>query len=591
MLKEMAVLLDSVKVPAKKSMNQEPTVAFFDIVEQLNTLIEFIEKNHKTKLIKFLNRYKDLSKKLTILEKQGRQLRVKLQAITEEVGSDIATYFKILATKNLDNQKVTSQTAQTLLQEHQNWTQASQEIYKELNLLYEDIMHKLASWRISIPNQNTNPQTFVGDIVPTDDYLVVMSSQPYQAIREAIYKNKFNKEEGSPWPTANLTKQSIRGYAQLLPIRKDYVTVIPPNELEALSKRMWEQREELSDLDADAMDALTSIWLSQARSPQDDARADVDVILRMRNIKPKVNSDGYEGGYRDNQKLEILNSISRIQNLWLDVAEMEVYEEYGKNRRKLVKKAFQSRAFLITDRMGQRRPDGYDIDVEHFIFKPGKIFAHFLFGPGRQTALLSAKAIEYDPYRQKWEKRLTRYLSWQWRCDAKNIEQPRRFRVSTLLEAVGENINERYPNRTKDRLEKALNVLLEDNVIADWEYQGWDENIIRNQRNWSTVYWQNAQMVITPPESVREQYKQFEVVESKVISSNSSILLIENLGRKIKQRRKEMELSQKQAAQQLGISQPYLSLLEGDKFPVENLSPETRNRLQQWLGLNTQNEL
>jgi hypothetical protein len=40
------------------------------------------------------------------------------------------------------------------------------------------------------------------------------------------------------------------------------------------------------------------------------------------------------------------------------------------------------------------------MDVERFIFRPGKVFAHFLFGPGRQTALLSAKALHYDPYRQ-----------------------------------------------------------------------------------------------------------------------------------------------------------------------------------------------
>lgn len=570
-------------------MNQEQSILIFDIIEQLKALITSLEKTHKAKLAEPLARYKELSKKLIVLEQEGKKLRTKLQAMTEEVGSDIATYFKILTAKNLENQNSTVENTQSLLKEHETWTQTSQEIYLELTKLYEELTKQLRIWNIPIPTPPITPiNPTISKFLPTNDYLVVMSSQPYQAIREAVYKNIFNKEDGSPWPTANLTKQSIRGYAQLLPIKKDYVTVISPSELETLSKRMWEQREELSDLDADAMDALTSIWLTQVRSPQDEARADVDNLLKMRNIKPKTNGAGREGGYREDQKMEILSAISRIQNLWLDIAEMEVYEEYGKNRRKLVKKAFQSRAFLITDRMGQRRPDGYDINVESFIFRPGKIFAHFLFGPGRQTALLSAKAIEYDPYRQKWEKRLTRYLSWQWKCDAKNIEQPRKFRISTLLEAVGESINERHPNRTKERLEKALDTLLNDRVIAGWQYQNWDEMAVESQKNWLNTCWQHISLVIDPPEVVKEQYKQFELIESKVIPNNlAGLLLVKDLGQKIKLQRKKLKLSQKQAAQQLNISQSYLSLLEGDKFPIENLSQEVKDKLQDWLGLNT----
>ncbi|KAF0250411.1 MAG: XRE family transcriptional regulator [bacterium] len=565
-------------------MNQENTTPIFDVIEQLKALINSLTKEFKIKLAKPLVRYKDLTKKLINLEEESKQLKTKLQTLTEEMGTDIATYFKMLATQNLPTHNSLLEKAQSYFKEHEKWTHNSQEIYKEFTALYKELTQQLETLGIPIPTTPLVPTT-PNKNIEKSDYLVVMSSQPYQAIREAVYKNKFDKTDGSPWPTANLNKESIRGYAQLLPIKKDYVTIIPPNEVEILSKRMWEQREELSDLDADAMDALTSIWLNQAHTPQDLATADVNNLLKMRNIKPKVSGDGYEGGYRENQKLEILNAISRIQNLWLDIAEVDVYEEQTKNRRKLVKKAFQSRAFIITDRMGKRRPDGYNIDVESFVFMPGKIFAHFLFGPGRQTALLSAKAIQYDPYRQKWEKRLTRYLSWQWRCDAKNINQPRKFRVTTLIDAVGEAVNERYPNKTKDRLEKALDTLLGDQVIVGWQYENWNETIMETQRNWLITHWQNSNVIIIPPEIVKEQYKQFELIDSKPVSNVPvSLLLINNLGEKIKNRRKELKLSQKEAAQQINISQPYLSLLEGDKFPVENLSAETRSRLQKWLG-------
>lgn len=566
-------------------MSQETNIPIFNVIEQLKTVINSLTKENKTKLAKPLVRYKDLTKKLINLEEESKQLKTKLQKLTEEIGTDIGTYFKMLTTQNLPTHNSLIEKAQSYFKEHEKWTQNSQEIYKEFTLLYKELTQQLESWQIPIPTPPAFSAT-PSENIEKSDYLVVMSSQPYQAIREAVYKNKFDKAEGSPWPTASLSKESIRGYAQLLPIKKDSASVIPPHEIEILSKRMWEQREELSDLDADAMDALTSIWLKQARSPLDEAKADVDNLLKMRNIKPKVNGFGREGGYREDQKMEILNAISRIQNLWLDVAEMEVYEEQSKNRRKSKKTAFQSRAFLITDRMGQRRPDGYDIDVESFIFKPGKIFAHFLFGPGRQTALLSAKAIQYDPYRQKWEKRLTRYLSWQWRCDAKNISQPRKFRVSTLLEAVGEPINERYPNKTKERLEKALDLLLVDQVIIGWQYEKWDEATIETQRNWLTTSWQHTNILIEPPGALKEQYKHFDLIEAKtVVGEPLTIVLPEDLSEKIKQRRKKLKLSQKEAAQLLNISQPYLSLLEGDKFPAENISADIRLKLQEWLGL------
>ena len=42
---------------------------------------------------------------------------------------------------------------------------------------------------------------------------------------------------------------------------------MPPEEVEAWAQRMWRQREELSDLDADALDILSALWLYQARTP------------------------------------------------------------------------------------------------------------------------------------------------------------------------------------------------------------------------------------------------------------------------------------------------------------------------------------
>ena len=70
-----------------------------------------------------------------------------------------------------------------------------------------------------------------------------------------------------------------------------------------------------------------------------------------------------------------------------------------------------------------------------------QIFAHFLFGAGRQTALLAAQALRYDPVQQAWEKRLARYLSYQWRCKAYASNLLQSFKVASLLTAVEEKIS------------------------------------------------------------------------------------------------------------------------------------------------------
>lgn len=410
-----------------------------------------------------------------------------------------------------------------------------------------------------------------------DGHLTVMSSGHYHALREALYKNTFQQIEGTPWPTAVLEKGNARGQAQLRPALADGQLLLAPEEAEALANVMWHHREELSDLDADVLDALSALWLRQARSLQDDAVADVDRLLEMRGIKPKRGGQGRRGGYEPEQRAEMLRALTHIQNLWLNMHEMDVYETDAKGRRKRVKQAIQSRPFVITDRVGQQRLDGY-MDVRTFVFRPGKAFAHFLMGPGQQTALLSAKALKYDPYHQRWEKRLARYFSWQWRTRARNADFLRPFRIETLMDAADESVDSRNPSRTRDRLEKALDALQRDQVIAMWQYDRWNEEAA-NRRGWAQE-WLQATVLIEPPEVIKDHYQR---LERKDVPPRRA-LPPESLGDRVKLKRKALGLSQLQAAERLEISQGYLSLLERGKISAAKLSQAVVTRITQWLS-------
>lgn len=419
-------------------------------------------------------------------------------------------------------------------------------------------------------------------VVPTTSFanghLTVLSTGSYHALREALSKNKFRKVDGTPWPTASLDKGNARGEAQLRPVAADDMPLMSPEEEARWASIMWKQREELSDLDADSLDALSALWLHQAKTPLDDAVAAVDQLLAMRGIKPKRGGSGGRGGYESEQRGAMLKALSHIQNIWMNMAEVEVYESNpdGKSRQR-VKQTIQSRPFVITDRLGQLRMDGY-MDVRRFIFRPGRVFAHFLMGPGRQTALLSARALHYDPYRQVWEKRLARYLSWQWRSHAHHGNCTRAYCVDTLLEAVGEALNARNPDRTRGRLEKALDTLRDDGVIAAWQYDRWDEDTA-GRRKWGPL-WLEATVLVEPPEEVQEHYRSLERRERVIVPN----VECETLGARLRATRNARELSQLQAAEQMGISQAYLSLLERGKVTEERLSASLRLRVMRWLG-------
>lgn len=412
--------------------------------------------------------------------------------------------------------------------------------------------------------------------LPQGAHIITASAEHYHALREALAFNTFSDDkDGSPWPTAILQKDHAHGKAQLMPVGVEAQPLMPPDEIRAWAQRMWEQQKQLSDLDADALDILSTIWLRQARSPQDSALVDVDSLLTMRGIKPHKAGHGRRGGYMSDQRNAVLQTFARVLSLWLTMAEVEIYE---RGKKKPTKRAIQSRAFIVTDRVGQLRLDGF-MDVDRFLFRPGEVFGAFLIGAGRQTALLSVKAVQYDPYRQTWEKRLTRYLSWQWRIRQAKGSYLDPYRVATLLEAVGQEPDRDRPNRTKERLEKCLETLENDRVIAGWQYVAWDESA-RDQRGWVDE-WLQATVTIEPPDEVKEHYRTHLPAAS---APEPPALPVVSLAERIARHRKARGLTQLQAAEELSITQGYMSRIERGSVTDAQLKSATRRKIHEWLG-------
>lgn len=156
-------------------------------------------------------------------------------------------------------------------------------------------------------------------------------------------------------------------------------------------------------------------------------------------------------------------------------------------------------------------------------------------------------------------------------------------KISTLLDVTGEKVNERAPSRTRDRLEQALDRLLEDGVIASWQYEKWHESIA-SHKGWARV-WGNSTVLIDPPKTIREEYRPIEKkqkVQHKPSNNRefSRQKNMGNIGEQIKDTRKKLGLTLLQLAEELEISSSYLSNIEREiKIP----SNKIQKRITDWM--------
>jgi hypothetical protein len=321
-----------------------------------------------------------------------------------------------------------------------------------------------------------NSQIRLGFVSGYPDRLQVPNSAAYIKLRFAVAHHEFFKTDGSVYPAAYLHGRDLEGRAELRPVIDS--TSCPDEEARQI-QRMFELCQKLSDRDADVLDALSDNFINNASEPNDLVSITIDYILRKRGICPRKNGRGGRGGYKATQRDEIQCSLETIENLWLDLEEIEVFVPIGRGKKKVRRLLkLQSRAFVILERKAQQRIDG-SLDVHEITYTIGPVFSAFLFGRGRQIALLSSKTLTYDLHTEKYPKRLSRYLSSQFRIRARTANYLQPFKVRTLIEELGCKIDLRHPEKTKVTLEKTLDSLREDKVIAGWDYANGTESFGR----------------------------------------------------------------------------------------------------------------
>ncbi len=369
----------------------------------------------------------------------------------------------------------------------------------------------------NLVSETALPDTLTNE--PEKENIQTLNTTLFYGAKVAIATGAFqNPTAEEKWPHAPIKRQRVKALAIMRPTDKDLQD--PEEFLEESALRLWQEKmtaevKKMNDETADILDGVISIYLDKAKDPGDGVWVKAKELLRMRGIRPHA-----KRGFKTEDKKRVAMSIHRLAHLFIRVYEAEwegIVERDGKEKKvhrtgkvdwNDGKRFIEAEILHVEGRAGVELLWG-EVEYDAWFISLGKQLAPFILGPGKQMALLSRKTLEFDPMRQKYEKRLTRYLSWIWRIRAAAGDLLQPFKMRTLCEEIKLEDMKRKPGVRVARMEKALDALQDAGIIATWQYEdGWEPT-------GNHTKWLDARVIIEPAEIHKTQAEKIVRPEGK----------------------------------------------------------------------------
>jgi hypothetical protein len=242
---------------------------------------------------------------------------------------------------------------------------------------------------------------------------------------------------------------------------------------QAVAELLWGQVREFSDKDGDVLLAMMAQAMEPGQQDKDGATwITAAAILDYRGIRPIMKREGKvtrRAGHRTEDLAEITACVNRLSSQWVELISVETRTPgRGKRRPKIERTSYESKLFSVDEQIMQGELGGPRHAVA-WRYRLGRCITEFLAAPNRQVARLMQHVLEYDPYRQSFEKRLGRYFTIHHRIGA-SYKAPLRRKVGSLLDELYLPTNKSDPSRTMKRFEAAMDRLAADGVVPGWTY-------------------------------------------------------------------------------------------------------------------------
>jgi len=428
-----------------------------------------------------------------------------------------------------------------------------------------------------------------------DGTIGVPSNRLFHEVRMTI-DNSVHFQETSParW-TADLKSG---GFLEVVPHEILESAALSTEGVEQMVAAVRDLVANLSGLTADVYDALVYLCLNGPKTRYGRTLVHVDDLLRLRGIRPRF-KDGYRAGYKEKDRVAIRTALAQVMNAAI-TGKIDSWHRGLKGKREAKPVNFVSKRLFVPSGVHWQglfnwqsvAKEIYAVEVD--LGDPlRELLAH---ENGRQMALMSLRALEFDPYHQNPEKRLSRYIAYLHRVRASKRTYFQPITVETLVDAAGLKFERRRAGYAKERLEKALDALAapgDKQVIAGWEYLNWDEPPERLKFGWSDQ-WLGAYVRIEPMASTIDHYEKIcvprlkntgtPILPSLLTSSEAARELpsdaAKTLGQRLRALRRTRRWPLAIPAEDLDITSSGLSLIEtGKRRP----SAHVANRIERWI--------
>jgi DNA-binding transcriptional regulator YiaG len=426
----------------------------------------------------------------------------------------------------------------------------------------------------------------------------------FHKLRETISKNEF--DIATEIPTAKIAEKALEATAQ---VRSEnaYLKMKSNAAIEQWKNLTSQAITSMDDLTADIFDIVSILWMQQATHKDQMIHFHTDDALNLRRLQGRSEeSDGYQTSYRKKERDDIMKRLAALTTIWIRIERENlrfINEDQG-NFDEIGQVQFNP-LFLIDSVTVAYRGEN-PIGIYECSIRPGEILANFLYGSQKSSGFLALKTLEYHPTKQKYHKRLSRYLSWQWRIRQKSADYLRAYHIGGdkgLLKVMDLDVNPRYGSRIKEQFEEILDTLQQDGIIKEWSYKEKDlEQQIEQERNWFANTWLKARVQIIPPTEITgigddrdllmiEDYDYETVnfstmlkgltkleVAASIETAEEKLVTPENISKE----RNDRGLSIVMAANQIGISHSTLSRYERNL--IKRPYTENLEKMKEWLN-------
>lgn len=259
-----------------------------------------------------------------------------------------------------------------------------------------------------------------------------------------------------------------------------------------VSNALWEQvKKHQTDLQIDLGFFAIALCI-RSKEPDHSAWVYASAFLESRGLtkstKQVSENVRRNAGWRPDNYREVAQGFSNLEKIWLTINQPIDLEEYDRKTKKRKKSRFtyKGRFLVVKGALTQKdlgTTDREGVEIAWHI-APGDWLATFLEAPNRQVAYLSERALQYDPYRQKWEKYLARYFFFNGHMNAKGHGSVFNRQIDRLLQDCSLEVEQDRQQRTRDHFEKAMDQIRKDGFIDSWRYTNHKGGYIPSKRSW-----------------------------------------------------------------------------------------------------------